>query len=74
MGTVVNLHDTRQAKAAGAFAAVAIAADRMGFSPERAVILARAAKLKVLNGESSPARAVADGTAQLRTEAPKVLA
>jgi hypothetical protein len=74
MGQVIQLHATRQAKAAGVFAAVAIAADRMGFSPERAVILARAAKLRVLGSPDSPARVVADAKAELRRDAPKVLA
>lgn len=74
MGAVIQLHETRQARAKGAFLAVAIAADRMGFSPERAVILARAAKLKVLAGAGSAARVVADAKAELRADAPKVLA
>lgn len=74
MGAVIPMIQTRHAKAQGTFAAVYIAAERMGCSVDLALRVARNAKQRVLEGDASPARVVADSTATLRTEAPKVLA
>lgn len=74
MGQVIHLHQTRPARAQGVALAVAIAAERLGCSPERAVILAKAASLRFLGGTSSAAKVVSDEKARLLRDTPKVLA
>jgi len=58
-------------KADGVFAAINIAARRMGYSAKLALLAARGAKEKTLKGKDSPARVVADAKANLRKEAPE---
>lgn len=74
MGQVIPMIHTSSAKARGIADAVAIAATRLGVSPERAVIMAKAASLSYLGGKKSAARVVADATAELRRDAPKASA
>ena len=74
MGQIIPLDVVTRTRAEGVFAAINIAARRMGFSDERAVILARAAKLRMLRGSDSAARVVSQETAKLRESAPRVLA
>ena len=71
MGQVIHLHQTKQAKAEGVFAAVNIAARRMGISDMDALLAARDAKDRALKGKDSPARVVSDAKATLRQEAPE---
>lgn len=71
MAQVIQLHDSLRAKAAGAFAAVNIAARRMGFSEELALRAARSARQRVLDRDGSPASVVADTKAELRADAPE---
>ena len=58
-------------KADGVFAAINIAARRMGYSDTLALLKARDAKDKALKGQESPARVVSDAKAMLRLEAPE---
>lgn len=71
---IIPLHTTRQAKAEGVFAAINIAARRMGYSDELALRAARKAKQDVLSKAASPARIYSTANAELRMDAPKVLA
>lgn len=50
----------------GAFAAVNIAARRMGYAPHLAYRAARLAKREVLEGKKSAAKAVSDMTSDLK--------
>lgn len=61
-------------RADGVFAAVNIAARRMGFSDDMALRAARNARLRFLKGDQSAARVTADAKAGLRVSADKVLA
>lgn len=72
--TVIPLHTTKQAKANGVFAAINIAARRMGRTNDDALRAAIAAKRAYLAGGRSPARVVADERAALRQAAEQVLA
>lgn len=74
MGQVIQLHQTKQAKASGVFAAVNIAARNMGYSGQMALRVAQDAKKRYLEGGTSPARVVSDNRALLRTRAEPVLA
>ena len=56
-------------RADGVFAAVNIAARRMGYSDEFALRVARNAKLKFLRGDVSSAKVVADAKADMRAQA-----
>ena len=58
-------------KADGVFAAINIAARRMGYSENLAFRAARDAKDRALKGKDSPARVVSDASAALRKEAPE---
>lgn len=69
---IINLHDTRTAKGRGVFAAVNIAARRMGYSPFLALRAAQKAERAFHEGPGSPAIVVADAKAALRTDAPAV--
>ncbi len=66
---VIHLHDTKQAKADGVFAAVNIAARRMGYSDSMALRVAREAKTQFKNGTRSAARVVSEVKASLRQDA-----
>lgn len=66
MSAVINLHETRAAKAAGVFAAVNIAARRMGCSGSIALQAARRAKQRYQAGGVSPAMVISQQNAQLR--------
>lgn len=61
-------------RADGVFAAVNIAARRMGYSDDMALRAARNARLRFLKGDQSAARVTADAKAGLRVSANKVLA
>lgn len=74
MSNVIPLHQHRQAKAQGVFAAINIAARRMGYSENIAFRAARDAKDRALKGKDSPARVVADAKATLRQTAPEMWA
>lgn len=74
MSNVIPLHTHRRAKASGAFAAVAIAASRMGFSPEDAERFAASARAAVMRTSCSPAAAVSLAKAQLRALSQEQLA
>ena len=71
MGQVISILSSKKRKAEGAFAAVNIAARRMGYSDTLALLKARDAKDRVLKGKDSPARVVSDAMAMLRLEAPE---
>lgn len=74
MSNVIALHSHRLAKASGAFAAVAIAASRMGFSAEDAESFAASARAAVLRTSSSPAAVVSQAKARLRALSQEQLA
>lgn len=59
----------RTQRADGAFAAVNIIARRMGYAEHLAFRAARVAKVEVLDGKKSAAKAVADMKADLRLAA-----
>lgn len=61
-------------RADGVFAAVNIAARRMGYSDEFALRVARNAKLKFLRGDVSGAKVVADAKADMRVQSEGLLA
>lgn len=67
MGNVIQLHQTKQAKAQGVFAAVNIAARNMGYSDLFALKAAQRARADYLNGGTSAARVVSLQRAQLRS-------
>jgi len=69
---IIRLQDTRAAKAKGVFAAVNIAARRMGYNPTLALRAAQKAERLFREGPASPAKAVADANATLRAHAPAV--
>jgi len=66
---IVQLHETRQAKAQGVFAAVNIAARRMGYSDQVALRAAQRAREAYQAGGHSAARVIADQRALLRQSA-----
>lgn len=61
-------------RADGVFAAVNIAARRMGYSDDMALRAARNARQRFVKGNQSAARVTADAKAGLRVAADKVLA
>lgn len=71
MGQVISILSSKKAKAEGVFAAVNIAARRMGYSERLALLAARDAKDRASKGKDSPARVVSDAKAMLRLEAPE---
>lgn len=74
MSNVIQLHTTKHAKAQGVFAAINIAARRMGCNGDAAVRAAAAAKRAYLAGGRSPARVIADQRAALLRDVDQVLA
>lgn len=74
MSTVVYLHQHRFSKAAGSFAAVEIAARRMGFSEADAIAAAVKARQEVLSAVRSPAAAVSAAKARLQSRSRELLA
>ncbi|MBN7138966.1 hypothetical protein A7A76_07645 [Lysobacter enzymogenes] len=74
MSNVIPLHAHRIAKGSGVFAAVAIAATRMGFTPEDAERFAASARAAVLRTSCSPAAAVSQAKAKLRAQSQEQLA
>lgn len=74
MCTVIQLHETKAAKAQGIFAQVNIAARGMGYSPRFALRAAQRARDAYLKGSASAARVVADARAELRQNAEQVTA
>lgn len=72
--TIIHMHETRQAKAQGVFAAVNIAARRLGYSDTLALRAAQRARQRYQAGGVSPARVIADMRAELRGNAEGQLA
>ncbi len=72
--TIIQMHQTMAARAQGAFAAVNIAARRLGYSERLAFDAARKAKQRVLAGNGSAAKAVSLASAELRASADRVQA
>lgn len=73
-GNVIQLHETKQAKAQGIFAQINIAASRLGYSPTTALRAAQDARDLYLQGGSSAARVVSKARAGLRQRAELVTA
>ena len=69
---VIRLQDTRAAKAKGVFAAVNIAARRLGYNPTLALRAAQRAERLFREGSASPAKTVSIANAALRADAPVV--
>lgn len=69
MDNVIQLHQTKQAKAQGVFAAINIAARNMGYSDLFALKAAQRARAAYLDGGTSAARVVSQQRAQLRSTA-----
>ena len=74
MSKVIHLHETRSAKAQGVFAAVNIAARRLGYGDRLALRAAQRARDAFTAGGQSAARVVADSKADLRINAEPVSA
>lgn len=74
MGMICQLHEARQAKAKGIFAAVNIAARRMGFSEAMAENAAVRARDAYSAGGQSAARVVSLTKARLRGQTEGALA
>ena len=75
MSTVVPfVRPVTAQRADGVFAAVNIAARRLGFSDEMALRAARNARQRFLSGGQSAAKVASDAKATLRVSADKVLA
>jgi hypothetical protein len=68
MSNVIQLHETKQAKAQGVALAVACTANRLGLSPQQVIACARAAADLVHAGKVSPAKAYSDARAKLRMQ------
>jgi hypothetical protein len=68
VSTVIHMHQAKAAKADGVFAAVNIAARRMGYSESMAFRVARQAKAQFKIGHRSAAKVVSDVKASLRTD------
>jgi hypothetical protein len=71
-GQVVPIHTTKQGKAQGVFAAINIAARRMGLKDHVALQYARRAREDYNGGTRSAAAVIADWTATLRAVQAKV--
>jgi hypothetical protein len=71
---VIHLHSIKGEKADGVFAAVNIAARRMGYSDTLALRAAQQARDAYRRDPSSPARAVSTAKAELRQASPRILA
>jgi hypothetical protein len=69
MGVVVQLHETKQAKAQGVFAQINIAARSLGYSPTFALRAAQKARQAYVDGGASAARVVSNFRADLRLQA-----
>lgn len=74
MGDVIQMHTSRAARAQGAAVAVAIAANRLGLTPQQVIRCAQAAAERVKEGQTSAARAVSDAKAELMRQQPRVIA
>lgn len=68
MATVIQFHQTKQAKAQGVFAQINIAARAMGYSGYLALRAAQRARDAYLNGGGSPAKVVSEARAALRAK------
>lgn len=69
MSNVIQLHETKQAKARGVFAQINIAARRMGYSGRLALRAAQRARDEYLQGGGSAAKVVSIHRAGLRQSA-----
>lgn len=74
MSAVIQLHQTKQAKAQGVFAQINIAARAMGYSGYLALRAAQSARDKYLKGGTSAAMVIAQARAELRQSAERTLA